>query len=87
MRLGDAGGDGLSFMAKAYAGEAYVKVTGDGMQAHGGIGFTWEHDAHLYWRRAKVDRFLLGDDVAAYDEVARLAMGQAVAATDSAVAR
>ncbi|MGA8255538.1 MAG: acyl-CoA dehydrogenase family protein [Nocardioides sp.] len=44
------------------------------IQVHGGIGFTWEHDAHLYWRRAKVDRFLLGDDIAAYDEVARLAL-------------
>jgi alkylation response protein AidB-like acyl-CoA dehydrogenase len=44
------------------------------IQVHGGIGFTWEHDAHLYWRRAKVDRFLLGDDVAAFDEVARLAI-------------
>ena len=47
------------------------------IQVHGGIGFTWEHDAHLYWRRAKVDRFLLGDDVAAFDEVARLAMAGA----------
>ena len=48
--------------------------SGPSIQLHGGIGFTWEHDAHLYWRRAKVDRFLLGDDVAAYDEVARLAV-------------
>jgi alkylation response protein AidB-like acyl-CoA dehydrogenase len=47
------------------------------IQVHGGIGFTWEHDAHLFWRRAKVDRFLLGDDVAAYDEVARLALAGA----------
>ncbi|WP_028643783.1 acyl-CoA dehydrogenase family protein [Nocardioides sp. URHA0020] len=46
------------------------------VQVHGGIGFTWEHDAHLFWRRAKVDRFLLGDDVDAYDEVARLAVAQ-----------
>ncbi|MCW2607028.1 MAG: putative acyl-CoA dehydrogenase, partial [Frankiales bacterium] len=45
------------------------------IQVHGGIGFTWEHDAHLYWRRAKVDRLLLGDDVAAFDTVARLALG------------
>jgi alkylation response protein AidB-like acyl-CoA dehydrogenase len=44
------------------------------IQVHGGIGFTWEHDAHLFWRRAKVDRFLLGDDVEAYDTVARLAL-------------
>ncbi len=54
------------------AGETLVQV-------HGGIGFTWEHDAHLFWRRAKVDRFLLGDDVDAYDEVARLAVAQATA--------
>ena len=47
------------------------------IQVHGGIGFTWEHDAHLFWRRAKVDRFLLGDDVDAFDEVARLAIAQA----------
>lgn len=46
------------------------------VQVHGGIGFTWEHDAHLFWRRAKVDRFLLGDDVAAFDEVARLAVAE-----------
>ena len=44
------------------------------IQVHGGIGFTWEHDAHLYWRRAKVDRFLLGDDISAFDTVARLAL-------------
>ena len=44
------------------------------IQVHGGIGFTWEHDAHLFWRRAKVDRFLLGDDVEAYDTVARLSL-------------
>jgi len=50
------------------------------IQVHGGIGFTWEHDAHLYWRRAKVDRFLLGDDIDAFDEVARLAMASAPSA-------
>jgi alkylation response protein AidB-like acyl-CoA dehydrogenase len=49
------------------------------VQVHGGIGFTWEHDAHLYWRRAKVDRFLLGDDVEAFDNVARLAIAAASA--------
>jgi alkylation response protein AidB-like acyl-CoA dehydrogenase len=47
------------------------------VQVHGGIGITWEHDAHLFWRRAKVDRFLLGDDVSAFDEVARSALAQA----------
>ncbi|MGZ6854329.1 MAG: acyl-CoA dehydrogenase family protein [Mycobacteriaceae bacterium] len=60
--------------AKASAAGVLEKAAETLIQVHGGIGFTWEHDAHLYWRRAKVDRFLLGDDVAAFDEVARLAL-------------
>ncbi|SHN48156.1 acyl-CoA dehydrogenase family protein [Cryptosporangium aurantiacum] len=63
--------------AKAAAASTLEHAAETVIQVHGGIGFTWEHDAHLYWRRAKVDRFLLGDDVAAYDEVARLAMAEA----------
>jgi len=50
------------------------------IQVHGGIGFTWEHDAHLYWRRAKVDRLLLGDEAEHLDAVARLAVGGALGA-------
>ena len=60
--------------AKAAAATTLEHAAETVVQVHGGIGFTWEHDAHLYWRRSKVDRFLLGDDVAAYDEVARLAV-------------
>jgi alkylation response protein AidB-like acyl-CoA dehydrogenase len=60
--------------AKAAAATALEHAAETAVQVHGGIGFTWEHDAHLYWRRSKVDRLLLGDDVAAYDEVARLAV-------------
>ncbi len=41
---------------------------------HGGTGFTWEHDAHLYWRRAKVDRLLLGDAAEHHDVVAGLVL-------------
>lgn len=63
--------------AKAAAATTLEQAAETVIQVHGGIGFTWEHDAHLYWRRAKVDRFLLGDDVAAFDEVARLAMREA----------
>jgi alkylation response protein AidB-like acyl-CoA dehydrogenase len=61
-----------SAAAKAAAATTLEHAAETAIQVHGGIGFTWEHDAHLYWRRSKVDRFLLGDDVAAYDEVARL---------------
>ncbi|GAA1778166.1 hypothetical protein GCM10009795_025390 [Nocardioides hankookensis] len=62
--------------AKAASATTLEQAAETVVQVHGGIGFTWEHDAHLFWRRAKVDRFLLGDDVDAYDEVARLAMAQ-----------
>jgi len=48
-------------MAKAYVSDAYRKVAGDGIQVHGGIGFTWEHDIHLYFKRAKSSEVTLGD--------------------------
>lgn len=72
--------DELPLAAAAAKGAAAVTLERAAetlIQVHGGIGFTWEHDAHLYWRRAKVDRMLLGDDVAAFDEVARLALAEA----------
>jgi alkylation response protein AidB-like acyl-CoA dehydrogenase len=50
-------------MAKAFCTEAYFKVASDNIQVHGGIGFTWEHDAHLYYKRAKTSELLLGDPV------------------------
>lgn len=46
--------------AKAYACDAAVAVCTDAVQAHGGIGFTWEHDAHLWLKRALLDRALFG---------------------------
>jgi alkylation response protein AidB-like acyl-CoA dehydrogenase len=48
-------------MAKAYVSDAYRKIAGDGIQVHGGIGFTWEHDMHLYFKRAKSSEVTLGD--------------------------
>jgi alkylation response protein AidB-like acyl-CoA dehydrogenase len=47
-------------MAKGYAGEAAVDVTGESIQIHGGVGFTWEVDCHLLYRRAKQDDLLFG---------------------------
>jgi alkylation response protein AidB-like acyl-CoA dehydrogenase len=47
-------------LAKSVCSDAYIKVAGDNIQVHGGIGFTWEHDAHLYFKRAKADSLLLG---------------------------
>jgi alkylation response protein AidB-like acyl-CoA dehydrogenase len=63
---------------KAYAAGVLERAAETGIQVHGGIGFTWEHDAHLYWRRAKVDRLLLGDEAEHLDTVARLAVAGAV---------
>jgi alkylation response protein AidB-like acyl-CoA dehydrogenase len=47
-------------MAKSFAGRAAIEVTGEGIQIHGGVGFTWDCDAHLHYRRAKADDLLLG---------------------------
>jgi len=40
-------------MAKAYCSEVYESLTNNGVQLHGGIGFTWDHDMHLYFKRAR----------------------------------
>ncbi|HEY3833042.1 MAG TPA: acyl-CoA dehydrogenase family protein [Acidimicrobiia bacterium] len=48
-------------MAKSYAAEAANHVTAECIQIHGGVGYTWECDAHLFLRRAKVDDLLLGN--------------------------
>ncbi len=48
-------------VAKAAASDAYRRVAADGIQVHGGIGFTWEHDMHLYFKRAKSSEFTFGD--------------------------
>jgi alkylation response protein AidB-like acyl-CoA dehydrogenase len=51
----------LASLVKAYASETYFHVAAESIQIHGGIGFTWEHDAHLYFKRAKSSELFLGD--------------------------
>ena len=48
-------------VVKAWGSDAYISIAAETVQLHGGIGFTWEHDAHLYFRRARYDAALLGD--------------------------
>ncbi len=48
-------------LAKAAASDAFRRVSADGIQLHGGIGFTWDHDLHLYFKRAKSSEFTFGD--------------------------
>jgi alkylation response protein AidB-like acyl-CoA dehydrogenase len=47
-------------VAMAYTSRAYEQITTETIQVHGGIGFTWEHDAHLYYRRARSSALLFG---------------------------
>jgi alkylation response protein AidB-like acyl-CoA dehydrogenase len=61
-----------SSLAKAYCSEAFFDVAGKTIQVLGGIGFTWEHDAHLYFRRAKSSEIYLGDGDYHRDVLARL---------------
>jgi alkylation response protein AidB-like acyl-CoA dehydrogenase len=58
--------------AKAYASEAFPKLGVDVIQLHGGIGYTWEYDAHLYLKRAKWLRPAFGDTDWHYERVAAL---------------
>lgn len=53
----------LAAIAKSFCSEAYSLAAAENIQIHGGIGFTWEHDAHLYFRRSKSSELLFGDPV------------------------
>jgi alkylation response protein AidB-like acyl-CoA dehydrogenase len=57
--------------AKAYCCDAAVRCAEQNIQIHGGVGFTWEHPAHLYLRRAKGDELLFGSPEEHRDRVAR----------------
>ena len=69
---GVAEGPLAASMAKAYVSDAYRRVAAAGIQLHGGIGFTWEHDLHLYFKRAKGSEFTFGDATYHRERVAQL---------------
>jgi alkylation response protein AidB-like acyl-CoA dehydrogenase len=58
-------------LAKAYCGDAFVRAAAEGIQVHGGIGFTWEHPAHLYFKRAVVNAELVWSSVACREHLRR----------------
>jgi acyl-CoA dehydrogenase len=62
-------------VAKIYCSEAYLTVAAENIQLHGGIGFTWEHDAHLYFKRAWTSREMLGGPAEHTERLARLLEG------------
>jgi alkylation response protein AidB-like acyl-CoA dehydrogenase len=59
-------------VAKIWCSDAFTTVTTENVHIHGGIGFTWEHDAHLYFRRARADEELLGDATVHRERLATL---------------
>ena len=59
-------------VAKAYASEAYRETGNRAIQVHGGMGFTWENDAHLFYRRAKVSEQMFGDAIYHREQIAKL---------------
>ena len=59
-------------MAKAFCSDIYKHVAAEGIQIHGGIGFTWDHDMHLYYKRAKTSEVTFGDGDYHREEVAKL---------------
>jgi alkylation response protein AidB-like acyl-CoA dehydrogenase len=71
-------------IAKMYASDAGRTVGNRGIQVHGGMGFTWENDIHLYYRRAKASETALGDATFHRERIARLVIDAGTASTQSA---
>jgi alkylation response protein AidB-like acyl-CoA dehydrogenase len=63
-------------IAKAYCSDAYREVANRGVQVHGGIGFTWEHDLQLYYKRSKSSETLFGDATFHRERIARLVVDE-----------
>ena len=67
-----AGAESLyAAMAKAYCSDAYFECAAEAIQIHGGVGFTWEYDVHLHFKRARSSEQLLGDPPHHRERVAR----------------
>jgi alkylation response protein AidB-like acyl-CoA dehydrogenase len=72
---GDEAASRAVSIAKAYCSDAFREVGNRGIQIHGGIGFTWEHDLHLYYRRSKSSETSFGDATHHRERLARLVVG------------
>ncbi len=71
-------------VAKSYASTAMSEVAGEALQTHGGIGFTWEHDLHLYLRRIKTDEALYGDAAVHQERLVELLLAERGSSSDAA---
>lgn len=61
----------MASLAKAYCSDAYFRAAAECLQIHGGVGFTWEYDVHLYFKRARSSEVFLGDPAYHRERVAR----------------
>jgi alkylation response protein AidB-like acyl-CoA dehydrogenase len=62
--------------AKSFAADTYFRCAGDMIQLHGGIGFTWEHDAHLFFKRARAIQTTLGSGAWHRAQIATMVLGE-----------
>ena len=62
----------VASLAKAYCSDAYFQCAAECLQIHGGVGFTWEYDVQLYFKRARSSEVLLGSPDSHRERVARL---------------
>ena len=62
--------------AKSFAADTFFRCAGDMIQLHGGIGFTWEHDAHLFFKRARALQTMLGDGAWHRERIAAMVLGE-----------
>jgi alkylation response protein AidB-like acyl-CoA dehydrogenase len=61
----------VAALAKAFCSDAYFRCAAQSLQIHGGVGFTWEYDVHLYFKRAKSSEILFGSPAYHRERVAR----------------
>jgi alkylation response protein AidB-like acyl-CoA dehydrogenase len=74
----DAGREAAAASAKGFVGEAAAMITGENIQVHGGVGFTWDVDAHLLFRRVKANDVLFGRQGWQRERLAELVLSGAV---------
>jgi alkylation response protein AidB-like acyl-CoA dehydrogenase len=68
-------------IAKSYTSDAYREVGNRAIQVHGGMGFTWENDCHLYYRRAKASELAFGDAIHHRERLAKIILDRPAAAS------
>jgi alkylation response protein AidB-like acyl-CoA dehydrogenase len=84
IEAGDPDTSVAASVAKTWAADATRRVMASGLQVHGGIGFTWEHDLHFFLKRAQLDQISFGDATVHRDRLAEL-LRPKVAAGESVV--